>query len=490
MQLAQSIDPDMYQFWRRYAQDSSLLYQVDPLMHHCWEHPEEIKSNMVNAQGRRLFGCLRCGRSHMCHPPEHLTCPRLTSPSNPNALVCPFSGVELGIVAVGTATGSFDHREQTLTSMREVFAATSAMSNEKRLGIRQGPRLARRLQRGANNSASATTRNSMRRQAVEAMERTVNLEKVRRFERLSKGLQQYMHLPPNWKSSIPTTIAVETDALEEQRRALVLDIESQGTAQDDMVLADTSDDMDEAAPISVLDPLWFAPPVVIPRAEIDADNEYFRQYLAPVAAFMDTPAISNIFFTSPVPAPASPPIITAPTPTKTLWRLMQPAEELLSHQRELEHYVTQFLKHYVPLLTNSPEPMECGVYVRFCDRFLWLYHAYVAPVGSANTGLFWPEAPTLPRLLFTLLTLILTQPGYARDAVTDAKRAVWFPDPWLLACSEAGLFDQAAVPRHLLAQSQKGVVNLHNIHEGLMSILKCTPFSPHQLVVFFRGAVF
>src|SRR4051812_36463483 len=101
-QLPQDVDPAMYQWWRRFGAESSLLYDVENMSHFCWTQPSEIKSDMVNFKGERLYGCLRCGRSHMCRPPEYLTCPRLASPSNLNAFVCPFSGRELGLISVGS----------------------------------------------------------------------------------------------------------------------------------------------------------------------------------------------------------------------------------------------------------------------------------------------------------------------------------------------------------------------------------------------------
>jgi hypothetical protein len=193
-----------------------------------------------------------------------------------------------------------------------------------------------------------------------------------------------------------------------------------------------------------------------------------------------------------------------------LGRLKLPAnerEEIAPHQLETLHYMKLFVNHFTPLLQKESRVVSaCDpfIYAQLCDRFLWLFHMHVAPIhnsptpshkkngggGSGGSSIFDPNGPSLPRLLFTLLTLIFTQPGYARDSITDAKLVVWFPDPWLQACSNAGLFNnQHEVPQSLLPQSQKsgGIVNLTNIYEGLMSILKIPSLSPQTLYTFFRA---
>jgi hypothetical protein len=531
----------MYQCWKRYAAESCLLYTVENMAHFCWNNPSEIK-DMANPEGRHLYSCLRCGRSHMCSPPEFLTCPRMPSPSNPNMFVCPFSGQELSLISVGSLNSSFDNRELTLAAMREVFAAKAAIKNEKRLGKRIGMKMARRLRRGANQSASSTTRNTMRNQADEAQASGLAMQKVRKFEHFSKAYklpqqqQQQHHLALNWKrelsSPLPSMPNEDDMELEQQRHRIVNDMTlSSGTFYEDDAMTnnnkddnhdgddddgDTYHDAANASGNGALDPLWFSPVVVIPRLEMEADNAYYQDYLTPVAAFLKSrPDLTSVFSSSSSSSSSSlqkqQQQQSKPFEKRT-WRLLplrrqlelprNEREEIAPHQLEVQHYMKLFVNHFTPLLSKESKASACDpfIYAQLCDRFLWLFHMHVVPIspahhskkngGGGGGSVFDPNGPALPRLLFTLLTLIFTQPGYARDSVTDAKLVVWFPDPWLQACSNAGLFSQeAGVPHSLLPQSQKGTVNLTHIYDALMSILKIPSLSPQTLYTFF-SAVF
>jgi hypothetical protein len=273
----------------------------------------------------------------------------------------------------------------------------------------------------------------------------------------------------------------------------------------------------------VLDPTWYMPVVVIPDLEMRTDDEYLRGWLDPVAD-----SVEELDFSIFHPRWVQPPLPTTRTqdpgyvqgsPTessssssgshrprkprqtgsltrrgrrgrrvRTPWFVLHPEMELrdcLPHQRVIRDYVDRFLLHYIPLTQpglckHIPEVNAVRQqYALFCDRLLWAYHYDTGMTG----GLLWPLDPKsrLDTVLFAILTTVLTKPGYARDPVTQAKIPVWLGCPWLAAMSNAGHFRPARIPSTLLTRAN---VNLENYRDPLLSILRCTSFSPHTLSSF------
>ncbi len=277
----------------------------------------------------------------------------------------------------------------------------------------------------------------------------------------------------------------------------------------------------------ILDPTWYAPPIVIPTLEMEQDDALLQAWLDPVADYMAEHCDFSIFGPLSKPLPAS--ILSAPTPMdedatttltgsadsgsttpspprttaatpfipkkkrrpsrrpqsrrirqQTLWFVLHPtmgARDQLPHQRSIQDYVGRFMDYYRPLTPASiaqPPEEQRWRYVLFCDRLLWVYHYDTGHFRDA----LWPDKPKggLERILFAILTLILTRPGYGRDAVSHAKIPVWIGCPWLTAMAKAGKFHPA--PAFLLSRT---TVNLEKVRAPLMSILHCTNFSPHTL---------
>jgi len=287
----------------------------------------------------------------------------------------------------------------------------------------------------------------------------------------------------------------------------------------------------------ILDPTWYAPPIVIPALEMEEDDAFLKSWLDPIADYMEqhcdfsvfgplsmilpsvinnnneeaeeeTTAIvldgssSSLTLTPSPPRPSDPqkkkplgsPLSFAFKPRKqkaraprrkrvnrrTLWFVFHPSTEprdLLPHQRTIRDYVDRFLDYYQPLTPPNlqhPPPEQRWRYILFCDRLLWAYHYET----NEFHGPLWPFKPKggLERILFTILTLILTGPGYGRDPVSQAKVPVWVGCPWLIGMAKAGKFHPA--PAHLLSRNNQ---NLDKLREPLMLILHCQNISPHTL---------
>lgn len=248
----------------------------------------------------------------------------------------------------------------------------------------------------------------------------------------------------------------------------------------------------------ILDPLWYRAPTVIPDFEMQEDDAFLENYLAPVVATLDqdpdfswddfnmaikdekeeeggggSPPTSPVSLTQSTSSATASPIIRRPIPPRggltarpskslsLVWPILDiqtATHDLLPHQRLMEEYIKKFIAHYQPLLLSlkpgqsPPAPLpQFKRYLLFCDRLLWLHHE---DTGQRH-GPLWPMPPkaNFPRLLFTLLTMLLTGPGYVRDPVSDAKIPVWLADPWLTACHKEGLFEQTRAPLALMPRS-------------------------------------
>jgi hypothetical protein len=511
--LPQDLEPELYAEWRRFVQEVCLLYERPAGAHFCWKQPREVRKRKNPFTQRILYGCMRCLRSHMCSEPEHSTCPRVVSEINPGSFCCPFSAREIdGSVAV--ANSSFDQREATRAAMRDNRSAES-LEHSQGSGIRAGHKMAHRLKAGASRSLETSTRNSMNAQALQAIERAKARSVTHSYTKFAKNYQKAPGAKqterPTKRRKVSFSAAGESDATGDAAD----ENHDDGGADDGDLDSGNNGDLSN-------DPLalWTPPHVTVPTEELAADDVYLRTMLNPAAAFMATEAFGRAFATRTV-APAGPaqkevsPVLppmhlVAPGTAKDgvnkqIWlplRTVMESKLLVPHQRNLNAYVANFLQHYEPLLgakaARAVLPATVERYAVMCDRLLWFYHRYVAPHATdlacwrldyvLGEGLLWPDYARYKRILFAILTRVLTREGYARDRVTDAKVFVWLPDPFLLACDRADLFHEFHAPEALLPQKSKSAPSLTRLQETLMSLLKCTTFSAHRLYDYLHGA--
>lgn len=535
--LPEEMDPAMYIWWRRRAQESSLLYTVTSYAHQCWTQRQEVEE-CTNSLGERLYGCLRCGRSHICVPPEYFSCPRITSQSNPDAMMCAFSGNEIGILC-GTINSSFNQYETTLTALRERNAGAYLGGGYMRSGFQMGMR----LHEHANFSEHPGTQRSMRKQGDEAIQQGQDHAITHRYLKTTRR-NTFLRAPKltaaaaggggsNRMDTSSEEDAIEKEEEEEEKEdaetaaerlkmlELMAALPTPTTSLGDSILEkdEMQREVDHSARVEMnagpLEPLWTLPPVIIPDREMRADDAYLHRYLDPVCEVLEQqcrfsvfspPSASKKLLQTEKKAPDTHKNNNNPTKQQPLkkkkrvdfsvyWRILQPnglPRDMLKHQRLMQDYLQRFLEHYVPLTpklaaTASKAPDNLQRYLLFSDRLLWFYHNQ----KGLRDGSLWPmkKPNVLQRILFMILTSILIQPEYARDPVSDAKIFLWVEDPWLAACSKAGLFAQSKAPGHILPRSDNQLatgnpVNLSNMRASLLSILKLPSVSPHALSLF------
>lgn len=138
-----------YAAWRRRLEEETLRYDRQR-GHMC---ADASARRVTIDTGARLYGCLDCGRSHVCQPPDYGTCPRIVAVGAAD-LVCAFSGTVVGEPSHVMGYALECHRRQT---RREFLGSKSQVL------VVGGS--ARRLRHQANAAASGAKRRRLNKAA-------------------------------------------------------------------------------------------------------------------------------------------------------------------------------------------------------------------------------------------------------------------------------------------------------------------------------------
>lgn len=588
--LVQDHDPRAYRAWRRYAQESSLLYTIarDQRQHACWEHWEQVlelpwRRRLPAHRGFEqavFFACLGCGRHHACHPPDYLTCPRVSAGPFSDAFVCPFSGRELAAFEAPRVPLSFKEQARAFDAM-----APAPRKEEGKIhvgGMTLGRRVEMRLLYQANAQKTMGQRRRVAKQAQQ-------LRHLRYFFRQywQTRKKASTRLPPPSSSSSPPPKKKEEEEEDEKEEEEEEDPAWQHwPASPKQEEEGDEGEEDEAERLrlrvqqELYDAMWsrghvageeeedgedgnhhdrkkswaedggggggdhhhhhhyhyddadeneahFASihtrsfsdmsgggqtlPTVIPQIEQEEDDGYLRAELNPVMNYIHAHVQWSVFGPLPAEAAAAAAATTPEEPiadasslppalamveirSRNLWhplRFNSPWGDFLPHQRAVVDHIEFFLSHYWPLYadqqtrrpTLAPQVMPLAV---FCDRLLWVYHYHTGKRKEPNNP-YWPVSASsreVARLVFVILTGLLTHRGMGRDSVTGVSIPIWLSHGWLTALFRQGLLVPELAPATLLTPAQAQTLDVAAFRVPLLGLLACVYFSPQALSLF------
>jgi hypothetical protein len=469
----------------------------------------------------RLYGCLGCGRAHMCRPP-HDMCPRVTA-SDGATVRCWFSGRVVGTdhgVVIARGGGTFDLDCQARDSPRGNWAGGGGPTEAKPKFLARNARRVGEMRRAANYTGDQRQRARQRRTAdhLASLQQANTL--LDKYARRSGEL-----LRPATASSALTSQDEEAEDAPAAPEAPDSGMDGPGHDRYD----DTDTHMDNPGEDQEGgDGPWTYATLVdvaVPRAttELVYDDAYLETFLEPVLARIGRmPAAAAAAAASSTaargtkrprlhgsaePAPAADPWAIAPlmtdpagpaaavattAATATARLALKPLPWMPLYARADPEDSTTWLPHQVVLgqtvgalvprldaqLRASaaakggevPRPQPVWVYVQWADAVLTLVQAYSPTPAAAVHG---PEH-NLRSLGTLLVTELLPATPYVPDAATGLQLPLWVLDPWLMACRAAGLVHDR------LSQQMK----------QFLVVLKGLPFSPVVVRALIHGTAY
>lgn len=513
--------------WMKQASEHALLYGRDPRYgnsHMCWCESSEtlVKVGVAVITNVTFFGCLVCGRSHLCSNDRNKseTCPLVDTMDG--TVICPISSK---VVHMNTAIHIHSYDEYA-TVMSQVNVARNEQSQPpqteaKELVLDHFKRL---RTHAAEERASANFSTDRRQGLYErlAQETTEANQAYRVYKEAEDNKRRHLTVSPLPKKRM--THGKDSKAWDKFGDGDTFI--TQTTTDDHYQLSDVGKELDSIG-------MNMGRPVSIPTTDFLMDDICWKHYLRPMDTFFqdNADAITQCFI-APTRFAQQPQTSVAPQPVfkkpparpikprtthnsivnkrksyeerqdereelaiRYLWPLDmgQPFDNYENgHLVQMRQYTERFIGHYRNIQrTQHPNitsafPMKAAYYVFICDRFLWLCHRYV--IKNYQGSPLWPTSRRVPELMYTFLTQLFTSNYEQRDPIIQSRQYIWVKDEWLAACSRVNLFKPADVPVSLSGPIEPNKPT--QLADLLISKLSELPFSVFQVAQFMQPPLY